>query len=87
VTATGSVRQLAKTSVSRLADISGTKNVPVLDNLAVLANAEDIDAGVLMITGPNLVTVQNHIVALGKFGSSDMCMGGGWAAPGALIVD
>ena len=33
------------------------KNGPVLDNLAVLANAEDIDAGVL-IAGPNLVTVQ-----------------------------
>jgi len=81
VTATGSVRQLAKTSVSRLADISGKKNVPVLDNLAVLANAEDIDAGVLMITGPNLVTVQNHIVALGKFGSSDMCMGGAGQHP------
>jgi hypothetical protein len=38
----------------------------VLDDLALRVNAEDIDACVLMIARPDLVTVQDHIVALAE---------------------
>jgi hypothetical protein len=38
----------------------------VLDDVAVLVYAEDVDAGVLMVAGPDMVTVQNDIVVLGE---------------------
>jgi hypothetical protein len=37
----------------------------VLDDLAVLIEAEDVDAGVFVVTGPDLVAMQNHIVVFG----------------------
>jgi len=40
------------------------EHVPVLYHLAVGIQAEDVDAGPVRLTGPDLVAVQHHVVAL-----------------------
>jgi hypothetical protein len=41
------------------------KHVPVLDDLAVAVEAEDVDARVILVAGPVLVAVEDRKVALG----------------------
>jgi hypothetical protein len=40
------------------------QQVPVLDHLAVSVEPEDVDAGILIVTRPDLVAVQHDVVAL-----------------------
>jgi hypothetical protein len=42
------------------------QDVPVLNELAVLVEPEDVDPGVVMVTRPDLVAVQHDVVALGQ---------------------
>jgi hypothetical protein len=41
------------------------QDVPVLNDVAVLVEPEDVDPGGVMVTRPDLVTVQHDVVALG----------------------
>jgi hypothetical protein len=67
MTEIGSVSQLAKYSVLvRRCFGDRLQDVPLLDDVAVPVYAEDADADVLMVAGPDLVTMLNHIVALGE---------------------
>jgi hypothetical protein len=41
-------------------------DVPVLNDFAVLVEPENVDPGVVMVTRPDLVTVQHDVVVLGQ---------------------
>ncbi len=41
------------------------EDVPVLDDPAVVVEAEDVDSGVVVVAGPTLVAVQHDQVAFG----------------------
>src|SRR3954451_11277371 len=42
------------------------QDIPVLDDLAVGVEAEDVDAGVVVVAGPGLMAVQDDMVTLGN---------------------
>jgi hypothetical protein len=39
------------------------KYIPVLDDLPGFIESEDVDSGVLMVTGPILLAMENDVVA------------------------
>jgi hypothetical protein len=41
------------------------QHVPVLHDLALIIEAEDVDSGPQMITGPILATMKDHVIAFG----------------------
>lgn len=63
---TKNVRRLEHAIVVHACGRQFLEHVPVLDDLAIFVQPEDVDTGIFQAFRPDLVTVQDNMIALGN---------------------